>query len=84
MKAFNSIWLSGLSPHPHYQCSNEQDKKSTLEASTVVLATGLKSEQGLEEALKKEVPEVYATGDCVRPRKVINAIWEAFRAALFL
>jgi len=61
--------------------SDKQGKVSTLEADTVVLAAGLKSSRELLETLEDDVPEVYAVGDCVEPRKVINAIWEGFRTA---
>ena len=27
------------------------------------------------------MPEMYAIGDCVETRKIINAIWEGFRIA---
>jgi len=54
---------------------------SKLENDTVVLALGLKSNRGLEETLKDTVPEIRVIGDCVEPRKVINAIWEGFRFA---
>lgn len=56
-------------------------KQSTLEADTVVLALGMKPRNGLLEALNDRVPEVYAIGDCVEPRKVKDAIWEGFRTA---
>ena len=36
-------------------------------ADTVILAVGMKSENGLSEALKGVVPELYSTGDCVKP-----------------
>ena len=61
--------------------ADKYGKRSTLEADTVVLAVGLKSNERLLEALKDKIPEVYAIGDCVEPRKVINAIWEGFRTA---
>jgi len=47
----------------------------------VVLCCGFKPCNQLTEALKDKVPELYAIGDCVAPRKVINAIWEGFRIA---
>ncbi len=47
-----------------------------LEADTVVLAMGSRSENGLAEALKGIVPEVYAIGDCVEPRDAREAIRE--------
>ncbi len=56
-------------------------RKNKLENDTVVLALGLKSNRRLEEALKDKVSEIYVIGDCVEPRKVINAIWEGFRFA---
>ena len=61
--------------------ADKHGKRSSLEANTVVLAIGLKPNQGFLEALKEKVPEVYAIGDCVEPRKVLNAIWEGFGIA---
>ena len=45
-------------------------------ADTVVLALGLKPASGLAEALKDTTPEVYAIGDCIKARKVKEAIYE--------
>jgi 2-enoate reductase len=56
-------------------------KRSTIEADTVILACGFKPNGKLIEAIKDKVPEVYAIGDCVEPRKVMNAIWEGFQTA---
>lgn len=56
-------------------------KRSTLEADTVVLALGLKPKEKLLKSLADKVPEVYAIGDCLEPRRVINAIWEGFHTA---
>lgn len=61
--------------------ADKYGKRSTLEADTIVLAMGLKPNERLLDALRDKVPEVYAIGDCVEPRKVINAIWEGFRIA---
>jgi len=60
------------------------EKDSTrqiLHADTVVCATGLQHQDKLYLALQESLPEVYAIGDCVAPRKVINAIWEGYRTA---
>lgn len=43
---------------------------------TVVLMSGEKPEDGLYHALKGRVPELYAVGDCVAPRKAGDAIRE--------
>ena len=56
-------------------------EKLVLKADTVVLALGFKPESALFQGLRDKVPEVYAVGDCVEPRKLINAIWEAYRTA---
>ena len=60
---------------------NKYGERSDLKADTIVLAVGLKSDGWLLEALKDKVPEVYAIGDCIEPRKVMQAIWEGFRTA---
>ena len=57
-------------------------KRSTIKADATVLAVGMKpNDDGLVEALKDKVPEVYPIGDCVRAGKVIDAIWAGFRTA---
>jgi len=61
--------------------TDKQGKKRTLKTDTVVFAVGFKSDGKLAEALADKVPELYQIGDCVAPRKVFNAIHEAFRAA---
>lgn len=61
--------------------AEEDGKPSTLRAETVVLAVGLKPNVRLSTALKGKVPEIHAIGDCVEPRKVVNAISEGFRLA---
>ncbi len=61
--------------------SNSNCGERVLGADTVVIATGFRSNQGLWEALKNTISEIYAIGDCVEPRKVMNAIWEGSRIA---
>ena len=56
-------------------------EKKILKADSVVLALGLKPEAALSEELRNRVPELYTVGDCVEPRRLINAIWEAYRTA---
>lgn len=61
--------------------ADEQGKKSTLKANTVLLAVRLEPCRELLEAIQDKLPEVYAIGDCVDSRMVLNAIWEGFRSA---
>uniref|UniRef100_A0A7J2TKE4 FAD-dependent oxidoreductase n=1 Tax=Archaeoglobus fulgidus TaxID=2234 RepID=A0A7J2TKE4_ARCFL len=53
-----------------------------IECDTAVLAVGTKPNDGLYEQLKDKVPEIYKIGDCVRPRKALDATSEAFDLAL--
>lgn len=47
----------------------------------VVMSTLQKANNGLYKALKGQVKELYAVGDCVQPRKVAEAIYEGHMAA---
>jgi 2,4-dienoyl-CoA reductase-like NADH-dependent reductase (Old Yellow Enzyme family)/thioredoxin reductase len=55
--------------------------KKTIKGDTVVLALGFEPITDLYEALKDKVPELYAVGDCVEPRKIWDAIHEGFFSA---
>jgi 2,4-dienoyl-CoA reductase-like NADH-dependent reductase (Old Yellow Enzyme family)/thioredoxin reductase len=55
---------------------DRQWQKHSFEADTVVLARGYTPSRALYEALKGQVPELYAIGDCVRPRTVKDAVHE--------
>ena len=56
-------------------------EKKNLEADVVALAMGLKAEVAFSEELQNGVSELHTIGDCVEPRKIINAVWEAYRTA---
>ncbi len=52
-----------------------------ISCDTVVLAVGLKPERELHEALRKEIPEIaetYIIGDSKEPRRIQEAIWDAY------
>lgn len=59
----------------------EKGDPAELEVDTVAVAVGLRPNNELFEALYGDLPEVYAVGDCVTPRVVLNAIWEGYRVA---
>jgi NADPH-dependent 2,4-dienoyl-CoA reductase/sulfur reductase-like enzyme len=48
---------------------------------TLVLALGGSAENSLYHALKGHVPELYAVGDCVAPRRLNHAIHEGYAVA---
>ena len=59
--------------------------RTTISADTVVLAAGFKPNRDLIDSLKK-VPklQVFEVGDCVRPRKIFDAIHDGHLAAKLL
>ena len=59
--------------------------RTTLTADTLVLAAGFTPNRELIEDLKKESNiQVFEVGDCVRPRKIFDAIHEGHLAAKLL
>lgn len=60
------------------------ETERALPADTVVLALGAVARNDLVRPLKGEVPELYAVGDCLKPRKIGEAIHEGFRVGLRL
>jgi 2-enoate reductase len=58
---------------------DKEQSVRTIEADKVVLALGLKPDAKLYEELKDGVPELYMIGDCVEPRKIIDATHDGYR-----
>jgi pyruvate/2-oxoglutarate dehydrogenase complex dihydrolipoamide dehydrogenase (E3) component len=59
---------------------NHKGIRKTLEADTVVLATGARSNRAVIDELKTQA-NVNVIGDCRKPGKLVNAIHEGFAAA---
>ena len=55
--------------------------RQDIETDSITLAVGFKPNALLTDGLKKNRLSVNAIGDCVAPRNVKSAIWEAFRLA---
>lgn len=53
-----------------------------VEASLVVLATGLRPLESLTKSLRGVTAELYEAGDCVSPRRILEAVHEGAEAAL--
>lgn len=64
---------------------DRQGERIELNGDTVTLAAGLSPNRGLFDELS-HLPnlEVYAIGDCVKPRKILDAIHEGYQAAFGL
>jgi len=54
---------------------------ATLEADTIVVATGLQSNNELVAHLKDKVEVLYSIGDCVKTGKVLDAVTQGFDTA---
>jgi 2-enoate reductase len=52
--------------------------EETINADSVVIATGLKSNADLYQALIGRFPQLYAIGDCREARNIMGAIWDGF------
>lgn len=60
----------------------EKDGKTTeIKADTIVVASGYRPNNQLEDEIWDEVPNVRVIGDAVAPRKIITAINEGFHFA---
>ena len=54
---------------------DKEGERQVIEADSVVLAVGSKSESSLHDALAGMVPEVYMAGDCLYPGNIMSAIY---------
>jgi 2,4-dienoyl-CoA reductase-like NADH-dependent reductase (Old Yellow Enzyme family)/thioredoxin reductase len=76
VKEFRRIAPNGIS------LVDKEGKEVFLEADNIVLATGTRPNKALAQSLKGKVPELYEVGDCVEPRRILEAIHEGAEAAL--
>jgi pyruvate/2-oxoglutarate dehydrogenase complex dihydrolipoamide dehydrogenase (E3) component len=60
-------------------------KREEIQADSVVIATGFTPNRNLITGLESQPGfEVYEVGDCVEPRKIFDAIHEAYYSALLI
>lgn len=62
--------------------TTKDGSESLLEADTVIVSIGMRAANALLPGLIEIVDEVHSIGDCVSPRRVKDAVWEAFRNAI--
>ncbi len=60
---------------------DREGERRLVPADTIVFAAGMVPNNGLRDALMHKVPEIYEIGDCVKPRKIIDAVHEAFNVS---
>lgn len=58
------------------------EEEQELDADTLVTAYWRKADDRLYRELKGKVKELYRVGDCVASRRLINAIYEAYKVAM--
>jgi 2,4-dienoyl-CoA reductase (NADPH2) len=63
------------------QYIDKDSGKVTLSADTVIPTRPLTANLDLFSKLKDKAPEVYAVGDCVEPKMIVDAIGAGFRTA---
>jgi len=80
VKTFTSTKVERISEKEVFATKNGE--RLTLPADSVVLAVGSKPNKSLAEAIKEKIPEIYEIGDCVEPRKALQAIHEGWDVAL--
>ncbi|MDD5094445.1 MAG: FAD-dependent oxidoreductase [Dehalococcoidia bacterium] len=56
-------------------------KQRELEFDCMVHCLGFSPDSSLRDSLEGKVPELFAIGDCVKPRRIIHAMWEGFHTA---
>ena len=60
------------------------EQEEELEADTLVTSYWRSADTRLYDELKGKVKEIHKIGDCLAPRRVINAIYEAYKVAMEL
>ncbi len=67
---------------PNAVVVEQNGERKELACDTVVIAVGTKPNDGLYDELQGKVAELYKIGDCVKPRKALDATKEAADLAL--
>lgn len=76
VKQFREITSSGI------PVIDKEGRDIFIEADNIVLATGARSDMTLAQSLKGKFLNLYEVGDCVEPRRLLEAVHEGAEAAL--
>ncbi len=57
---------------------NRDSERRNFRADTVVLAVGLKPQQGLYQTLRGQISNLYLVGDSRQAQNIMNAVWDAY------
>jgi len=61
---------------------DKKGKQTLIEADTIIIAVGYKSRSGIVDAMRGTAPEFMAIGDCVTPKKVLQAVRTGYDAGM--
>jgi thioredoxin reductase len=73
--------IEGTTVHAYDVFSKEEKQ---IQADTVVLSMGNRADNRLYRELKGKIDEIHCIGDCVAPRKVIDAVYDGHKLARVL
>lgn len=62
--------------------TDKQGDRRLIEGDMVVFCTGMASRNELAQALRGKVAQLYIVGDCLEPRKIMEAVREGYEAGL--
>ncbi len=71
--------------HENYVVGVTKGERRTFQGDSLILAMGLEPDRSLIDSWKEKLPgssKVYAIGDCVKPRRIVDAIREGFSVGL--
>ena len=61
------------------------DEESIIDdVDTIIMATGYLPNNGLYKSLSGQVKDLHAIGDCVIPRRALDAIHDAYLTAFYI
>ncbi|MCG8567631.1 MAG: NAD(P)/FAD-dependent oxidoreductase, partial [Desulfobacterales bacterium] len=66
------------------QVTDAENQVRDMACDRVVLALGMKADNGLARKLACDLKTVYTIGDCRNPENVMNAIWDGYEVARLL
>ena len=58
--------------------TTKEEEKRIIKADTLVLTSGYRPNRELFEVLKNKGYEIYTVGDCVKPRRILDAIHDGY------
>jgi pyruvate/2-oxoglutarate dehydrogenase complex dihydrolipoamide dehydrogenase (E3) component len=65
-------------------CTNPEGKEVLCKADTVICAVGQRALTPVVDQLRNTAPEFYFIGDCVKPRKIMEAVTAGYDAGMDL